>query len=404
MAIVREFQRIINSSSWLIRLRWLAVSGVVLVVVLSWLLQLKVFYPGIHGVSVLLIIHNITSRVILQKGIVKKRRKITAVAQRFFLYQIITDLILLTFFIYFSGGIENPVILFYVFHIVLASILLKRSVSYLVATFVIFMIVALGLAEYFGLVPHYSLSIIDYSSFNLTVKLAVMLIFSITIYVLVYLVANISEKLRSQEKELIELNDNLERLNADLERKDAVKDEYVHRVTHDIKGHLSAIQTSLSVLVKGIAGPMNEKQEKFAGISYNRTIKLTEFVKELLRLTHLKMNKGVEFQFFDVNAIVDKVVSQAGINAQNKSIELKSDMEPDLKAYGDSFSIEEVISNLTFNAIKYTPENGSVTIKGRQKEGFIQVCIVDTGMGIPEEEIANVFDDFLRASNAKKSK
>ena len=67
---------------------------------------------------------------------------------------------------------------------------------------------------------------------------------------------------------------------------------------------------------------------------------------------------------------------------------------------GDEFSINEMITNLLFNAIKYTPENKTIRIEAKSCDGRIQIDISDTGIGIPKDEISNVFDEFFRASNA----
>ena len=66
------------------------------------------------------------------------------------------------------------------------------------------------------------------------------------------------------------------------------------------------------------------------------------------------------------------------------------------------FSIEEAVTNLLLNAIKYTPPNGRVEISARNQGDYIQLEVVDTGIGIPEEEQCKIFDEFYRAANAKK--
>jgi signal transduction histidine kinase len=89
--------------------------------------------------------------------------------------------------------------------------------------------------------------------------------------------------------------------------------------------------------------------------------------------------------------------------AASKSIDLKSNIElgPG-KMLGDRFSIEEMVANLLLNAIKYTPEKGKVQINATRKDGFFVVEISDTGIGIPADELEHVFDEFYRASNARK--
>ena len=82
---------------------------------------------------------------------------------------------------------------------------------------------------------------------------------------------------------------------------------------------------------------------------------------------------------------------------------MTSDVDPSLgQILGNEFSINEMISNLLLNAIKYTPEGKSVRLEAKNQDDFVQIEISDTGIGIPENELGNVFEEFFRASNARK--
>jgi len=349
-----------KQSLWLIKLRWIAIAGVILVIAFSYVFELNVYYSGLLGVLIALVLHNVFSTIYLKyirKGssLLKKAR-----IKRNITNQILIDLILLSVLIYFSGGIENPFILFYIFHIVIASIILKRSTSYLIASLSTIMLGAQIFIEQYNILPHYSLDIINYSTLNFSFKFIVLIVFVLTVYVLVYLVSNISYQLREKEKALLDLNRNLEDLNLDLERKDAIKNEYVLRVTHDIKGHLAAIQTNLSVLQLEIAGGLNEKQKTFTDIAYSRTVKLTDFVKELLKLTHIKLQNNSESANYNLNRVIESSIASVKENAKAKSISVKEKIDNNLNSFGSSFSIEEVITNLGFS-INYFLNNIHLT-------------------------------------------
>jgi signal transduction histidine kinase len=70
---------------------------------------------------------------------------------------------------------------------------------------------------------------------------------------------------------------------------------------------------------------------------------------------------------------------------------------------GNEFSINEMISNLLFNAVKYTPENKTVHLDAKGHDDHVQIDVIDTGIGIPAEDIEHVFEEFFRAGNARKS-
>ncbi|MHC4186413.1 MAG: ATP-binding protein [Planctomycetota bacterium] len=160
-------------------------------------------------------------------------------------------------------------------------------------------------------------------------------------------------ELQKQEKAAREAN-------LQLREKDRIKDEYVARVTHDIKGHLAAIQSCLAVASDGAASSLSDRQSDFMNRAARRTTQLSNFVKELLNLTQMRLSGQVN-------------------------------------------SINEMITNLLFNAVKYTPENKSVHLEAKSYDDFVQIDISDTGIGIPADEVAHVFDEFFRASNAKKT-
>jgi two-component system phosphate regulon sensor histidine kinase PhoR len=89
--------------------------------------------------------------------------------------------------------------------------------------------------------------------------------------------------------------------------------------------------------------------------------------------------------------------------AKEKTITVISNVDPSVgQIVGDEFSINEMLMNLIFNAVKYTPDNKNVQLEAKVQDDYVQIDISDTGIGIPAEELPNIFDEFFRASNAKK--
>ena len=204
-------------------------------------------------------------------------------------------------------------------------------------------------------------------------------------------------ELQKQEKALREAN-------MQLKEKDRIKDEYVSRVTHDIKGHLAAIQSCLYVAGSESSGSLNEKQSDFLNRSVGRTAQLTTFVKELLNLTQMRLSGQVHMEEFSLADSISKALATVARKADDKSIKVTSNVEPGVDTIiGDEFSINEMLTNLLFNAIKYTPEAKSIHLEAKSYDTYFQVDISDTGIGIPSDELGSIFDEFFRASNAKKS-
>ena len=204
-------------------------------------------------------------------------------------------------------------------------------------------------------------------------------------------------ELKKQEKALREAN-------IQLREKDRIKDEYVSRVTHDIKGHLAAIQSCLYIGADESAGPLAEKQSNFLGRALNRTTQLSVFVKELLELTQMRLSGRLQMESFSLPDSISKALAAITTKANDKSIAVSSNIEPSVgQIVGNEFSINEMLTNLLFNAIKYTPENKTVHLEAWSGDDCVQIDICDTGIGIPEDELGEIFEEFFRASNAKKS-
>ena len=205
--------------------------------------------------------------------------------------------------------------------------------------------------------------------------------------------------------ELEKQEEALRKANALLKQKDRIKDEYVSRVTHDIKGHLAAIQNCLYAIAETSGGALGERPTDFLGRAMNRTRQLTTFVRELLSLTKMRLSGRMEAKPFSLPQVLRDALAAVESKAQEKSIAITSEIAATVgNVVGNAFSVTEMVTNLLFNAIKYTPANGTVHLQAGHCGERVRIDIIDTGIGIPAEELEHVFDEFFRASNAIKGK
>lgn len=388
--------RIKNGAFWLIRLRWLAAAGIVVLT-----LTIKHFtsvvlqeFPLYLTASVLLIL-NFCYLILLKRtdnsDSKNKWDKIYFIVN----FQIVADLMLLTFLLHFSGGIENPLIAFYIFHMIIAGILLSRKKSIIHMSIALSLIIAMALLEYFDLIQHNKLKgLIDHEFYkNPNYLIGVGFVFVSTSFLIVYVTTHISEKLKEHDKALWIAN-------IELNVKDKIKNEYILRLTHDMKGHLAAIQNLLDVVKYS---EENDERFDFAMRAHERVKKLTNFVAELLRLTRMRLTDNLEMKNFSFKDLVTKSIDLRSENAKGKNItiNLKYNSSVD-EIYGDYLSLNEAIQNLIENAIKYSPNGGTVDIEVKNDNKYLIVEISDTGIGIPKDEIHHVFHELYRASNAKE--
>lgn len=400
MEPVPQNVRLVRRAYWLIKLRWIAITGVLMAIFLAGkLFNVSLYTQALYIITLLLAIYNLTVYALLNHFTSSNHQAGRPAVKRIINFQMSADLIFLTLLLHFSGGIVNPFIIYYIFHMILASILLSVLESYLQATLGTVLLTLMALLEYKGLVAHYYLE--GFAPFDAHADgvyvFANVGVLASTFYLVVFMTSSIAAQSRNQEE-------GYRLANIQLNEKDRVKDEYVARVTHDIKGHLAAIQSCLGVVDSGITGELNEKQSDFIGRAHRRTNKLSYFVRALLKLTQLRLTNKVGTQPFLISETLENSLAAVEVRAKDKSIILEKKSDRSLgEMIGSSLSVEELITNLLLNAIKYTPAGGNVSIIAKDAGKFVKFIIKDSGIGIPDDEIGHIFDEFYRASNAVKS-
>jgi len=193
------------------------------------------------------------------------------------------------------------------------------------------------------------------------------------------------------------------RTNIELQNKDKLKNEYVLRVTHDIKGHVAAVMSCLEVVRSKITGSLNEVQEEFINRAYDRAEFLSEFIRDLLNLTKKRLQRNVEFEDFNLAELINRVVAPVQILISDKGINFNIYVDSSVGIIrGNPYAIEELYSNLLLNSVKYTPGGGHIELTIRRRMNYIISEISDSGIGIPKDEIPKIFDEFYRASNVQR--
>jgi len=188
-----------------------------------------------------------------------------------------------------------------------------------------------------------------------------------------------------------------------LKELERMKADFVAMVTHELRAPVAAIEQQLTVILKGLAGEINERQSRMLGRAKERAKGLLDLVKDLLDLS--KIEAGIQVQYMepvDIGALLSKVVDLMQIQAEQKGLTLEFELEkglPFVKA--DATNIEGVFTNLISNAIKYTPEGRLVRVTGEREGDYIRVDVQDTGIGISEKDLPRIFERFYRVKTEK---
>jgi signal transduction histidine kinase len=389
---------LVKRAYWLVRLRWVAIAllaGATFVATRFFGVSLPT--TSLYIIVGVLVLYNFFLFDLLNRFIREGRIAKPKTIGRIITFQISADLFILVTILHYSGGIENPFFFFFVFHMIIASILLSKLQSYLQATLAVFLFGLLVLFEYLGVIAHYvPEGFMGHSLYSDKFFVFVTFsVFSTTLYLVVYMTTSISEQLRKQQQ-------GYEEVNLKLSEKDQLKNEYVLRLTHDIKGHLAAIQSCLNIVVDRMVGQLNEKQTDLIERAHRRASKCMAFITALLKLTRMRLAGNLEMHHFPLRNAVFNAFASMENRAKGKSISLDYNIEPSIdEVYGEPVLIEEAITNFLVNAIRYTPEKGAVRLNVKNRSDDILLEVTDTGIGIPEGELNKIFDEFYRAANAR---
>ncbi len=399
METVLDNEQFVKRAFWLVKLRW--ITACLLIGITYVITQYFNSTPQeipLYVIGVLLLLYNSLLYLALRHLVRFHDRTLNRAINRIVILQITTDLLILTVVIYYSGGVENPFFFYYIFHVIISSMLLSRLMSYLQATLAVFLFGLLLTLEHFEIISHRPIvGFLDINLFqNTYYVLGMFIVFSTTLYLVVYITTSIVFQLRKQQI-------GYKLLNLELSKKDRIKNEYLLTVSHDIKSHMAAIKSCLDILSTHMAGPLNKKQSELVERADHRAFKSIAFLSTLLKLTQMRLTGKIEKECFSLKQCIYNAFSAVEQKAECKAISVSYEIYVKKDTvFGSPLLIEETLRNLLLNAIKYTPENGTASLSVTEDNTFFIIQITDTGIGIPDDEKDNIFDEFYRARNARK--
>lgn len=186
---------------------------------------------------------------------------------------------------------------------------------------------------------------------------------------------------------------------------DRMKSEFISLASHQLRTPLSAIKTYTHMLFDGYMGELNKSQKKSLNTIIRATDRMNELISNLLNITRIESGTiAVTPKLLQLDKIADEVIQELSLMASSKSISLSSRVKGrgSTKIKTDTLVVKEVMTNLVANAIKYTPDSGTVTLTIRPRQADILVEVSDSGWGIPKYSQDQIFSKFFRAHNVVK--
>lgn len=190
---------------------------------------------------------------------------------------------------------------------------------------------------------------------------------------------------------------------AQLEEMDRRKSRFFANISHEFRTPLSMILSPISSVLDG-GSELDEKVRERLRTALRNGRRLERLVDQLFELATLDTSgQTMDTERFDLVHIVERSVRPFVLAAEREEVDLQLQSEFDQREIsGDVEKIQTVIRNLLSNALKYTPEGGSVRVAVRDNPSEVTLCVRDTGVGIPEKEQLRIFDRFYRADDADR--
>lgn len=213
--------------------------------------------------------------------------------------------------------------------------------------------------------------------------------------------------------------------NIKLEKLERLKSEFISIVSHELRTPLTSINSALDIILKGTTGEINDAMEKFLNLAKRNVTRLSAIIYDLLDLSKIEAGK-MEFRFerTNINLPVELVKNTLESWAKEQKITINLNLDTNLgQVYIDTQRMEQVLTNLISNAIKFTKENGIIDVTSSKVSAeeiksnsffeippettcaeYVQIAVKDDGIGIAKENWSKVFEQFKQIENSLSRK
>ncbi|HEV7375650.1 MAG TPA: ATP-binding protein [Pyrinomonadaceae bacterium] len=185
-----------------------------------------------------------------------------------------------------------------------------------------------------------------------------------------------------------------------LERLERVRQEFLSNVSHELRTPLTAIIAFVETLEDGAIADQ-ESNRRFLSIIRKNAERMHNLIDDILELSAIEAGMvRVELEAVRLYGLVNDVLTALASRAKERHVTLKNEVAAQAIVYADARRLEQMLTNLVHNAIKFNRENGSVTIRHERTERD-RISVTDTGDGIPPEHIKRIFERFYRIDRAR---
>ncbi|MEE9602654.1 MAG: ATP-binding protein [Thermoguttaceae bacterium] len=373
-----------EGARWLVSLRWIACASVFVVIWLTSSVLNVVSNPlPLYVVASAMVAYNLLFQLGQRRWASEQRD-----VERNILLQITFDLIALTLLLYFSNLSRNPFLMFFVFHMIIASMYLHGWTPYLVAAVASVLVGAVMAGEYLCWIPVYPMNFPTDQPGEQTLDglylVGVFAAFASTIWITVYFTTSIHHY--------------VDRAHDELRQKEKMLGigQLVAGIAHQIANPLDGIQNCLEHL-----GDRVKDDTHLTEYVQMMTEALDRIERTATRVQAFARPRGVTMQDTDVNVAVEGTLQVLG-SGHGPNIKIETELEKVPTVRGDPYTLQEVLFNLCTNAMAAMPGGGTITLRshtmGRlagDQAGAVAIEVSDTGVGIPQTQLEKIFEPFF---------
>jgi len=378
---------------WFNKLRWGAIVGILAGILaagglLDYPLPLRPLLVTVGILVVLNLLYVVRNRRVAPENIRGEIRLVKL--------QMLGDLVVLTALLNLTGGIENPFFYLYVIHVIIASLLFKGREIYQIAWLAIILFTVEVLCEYTGVLPHHHLLNASEMTHELPFILATLASFWLVLLFSAYMGASIMKHNRAIKDELVQRQ-------AELVAADQAKTDFFRFVTHEVKSPVSTAQSAVETALELGGETMEPPVRDLLQRGVKRLEQATEMVKNLADLTRGDMPRPGNMRLVDLVELARYVAGSHRDLADRRGITIDLQL-PDrpVELETNSSMLEKIAANLVSNAVRYSRDEGKVTITVAVQGDGVRLEVADEGIGIDPEDRERIFEEFYRSRQAQQ--
>ena len=383
---------------WLIQLRWIAVISIVSAGMIGrYVFPMLTQDRPVYICAAILLLCNVVYYVLATNKGIKFPRKYIVLA----IIQVEIDLMALTMLLHFSGGVMNPFVLFYAFHLIMATIILSRNLSFCVGLSAIcfYGLLAVGELEGWFWLKHYPLQLATAGALwsNPVYVLWCFVAFVGMVVLTQYLTRTVITRMQAKEQEVASINEMLRKSQIEMAQREKMVaiGQMASGIAHEIGNPLNSLSSVVQYLGRKITNP--EVKEQF-GIIDNQVRRISDILMHLLGLAR---PAGNECTWLDVNKIIDDTLSLVRYDKRARLVRIESISENDLPTvWLKRQNLEQVLLNVFLNALdamasRTDKKERILRVTREIEDGMIEIQVIDNGIGMNEQIRQRSFEPFF---------